>query len=143
MYKNITEGFQMSEISVILKQIGGVVLVQKPDAPRLYCLADLEHVNELTTGQLFTAARILCGKTIADYGDDWPKFRVEKGERAGEVSEKWKTINEVLKNRANDLERLKLVFAQLKEDFPEVLTREKTQERLDLFNEMIHGMIKE
>lgn len=132
----------MQEISVILKQIGGVILVQKPDAPRLYCLADLEHVNELSTGQLFTAARVLCGKSIAEYGDDWPKFRVEKGERAGEISEKWKTINEVLKNRSNDLERLKLVFAQLKEEFPEVLTKEQTQTRLDLFNDMISSFAK-
>lgn len=132
----------MQEMSVILKQIGGVILVQKPDAPRLYCIADLEHVNELTTGQLFTAARVLCGKSIADYGDDWPTFRVEKGERAGEISEKWKTINEVLKNRSNDLERLKLVFAQLKEEFPEVLTKEQTQERLDLFNDMISSFSK-
>lgn len=132
----------MQEMSVILKQIGGVILVQKPDAPRLYCIADLEHVNELSTGQLFTAARVLCGKNIADYGDDWPKFRVEKGERAGEISEKWKTINEVLKNRSNDLERLKLVFAQLKEEFPEVLTKEQTQTRLDLFNEMVSSFTK-
>lgn len=132
----------MQEMSVILKQIGGVILVQKPDAPRLYCIADLEHVNELSTGQLFTAARVLCGKSIAEYGDDWPKFRVDKGERAGEISEKWKTINEVLKNRSNDLERLKLVFAQLKEEFPEVLTKEQTQERLDIFNDMISSFAK-
>ncbi len=132
----------MSEMSVILKQIGGVILVQKNDESRLYCIADLEYVNELSTGQLFNAVRVLNGKTVQDYGDDWPKFRVEKGERVGEISEKWKTINEVLKKRSNDLERLKLVFAQLKEEFPEVLDHDKTQERLDLFNDMITGFSK-
>lgn len=127
----------MKETGLVLKEIGGVILVQTSDESRLYCIDDLQYVNELTIGQLFNAVRILNSKSIEDYGDLWPTFRVQSGERKGEISEKFKTISSVLKNRKNDLERLKLVFAQLQEEFPELYEREKAQERLELFNEMI------
>ncbi|WNA15741.1 hypothetical protein XaC1_98 [Xanthomonas phage XaC1] len=127
----------MKEIGKILQTIGGVILVQTANESRLYCIEDLEHVNELTIGQLFNAARMYNSKSKEEYGNLWPHLCIQEGERKGERSQQFETISGVLKKCSNDLERLQLVFAQLQEEFPEILTKEKTQNQLDVYKEAI------
>lgn len=132
----------MKETGAVLRTIGGVILIQTANEPRLYCIEDLEHENTLTIGQLFNAVRILNGKTIQDYGKDWPYFSIQEGERKGEPSQQFRTISSVLKNRSNDLERLQLVCSQLNEEMPAIIARDKVQERLDLFKDTIASLQK-
>lgn len=112
-----------------IKRIGGVIAVTVGYEPRLYAVQELEKSNSLTIGQLFNAVRSLNGKSIADYGDKWPKF----SNGTSTVSGKFTYIQEAFKACTSDLERLRLTCEQLGEELPELIDRDEIKKRIDAF----------
>ncbi len=124
--------------SGFLKTITGVVLITKDGEDMLCCLEDMQSTKHFTIGQIFTAVRVLYGKSVNEYGNLWPKFRVNSN---GPISNDWIALQQIYTNCESDYEFLVAVCEQLKEDVPEIVPRAKVQEQLNLFKEVMAGVV--
>lgn len=116
--------------SSTLKAITGVLLIDVQGESKLVCLEDLQNSKAFSTGQIFNAIRVLNDKSISDYKNLWPHYR----DQNGDISNAWKTIEEVRMNKCNsDWEFILEVCHQLKEDVPQIVERSEVLKNLDKF----------
>ncbi len=98
--------------SKILKAIGGVLIIDVKGEPKLCAMEDLKK-----------------SKFFEDYGLKWPTYR----DASGEISNSWKTIQEVHSRSDNDWDFIVAVCEQLNEEVPEVLEKYIVLQNLDSF----------
>ena len=140
MYAPKLEGYIMSQTnSGYLKAITGVVLISKDGDDMLCCLEDMQSTKYFTIGQIFNAVRVLYGKTVNDYGNLWPKYRVY---RDGPISNDWIALQQIQENCESDYDFLVEVCKQLKEEVPVVVARETVEKQLVIFKDLITDLSK-
>ncbi|AFA44716.1 hypothetical protein ACQ27_gp572 [Klebsiella phage K64-1] len=115
--------------SKILKAIGGVLIIDVKGEPKLCAMEDLKKSKFFDIGSLFNAIRVLNNKEVEDYGLKWPTYR----DASGEISNSWKTIQEVHSRSDNDWDFIVAVCEQLNEEVPEVLEKYIVLQNLDSF----------
>ncbi|AFC21510.1 hypothetical protein GAP32_062 [Cronobacter phage vB_CsaM_GAP32] len=120
--------------SGFLKAITGVVLISKDGEDMLCCLEDMQSTKHFTIGQIFTAVRVLYGKSVNDYGTLWPKFRVHSN---GPISNDWIALQQIHDNCESDYEFLVAACEQLKEEVPDVVPRAEVEKQLQVFKGVI------
>ena len=123
----------MTDNSILLTTIGGVILVQKNTENRLYCIEDLAYSTELSIGQIFNAVKVLYGKEPLDYGTLWPKFH----DNNGNLSKQYIYIKDAFDKCTNDQEKFFLACDQLQEERPPIIKKEDVQKQLDVLKQII------
>ena len=114
------------DVTEMLKEITGVVLISKDGEDLLCCLEDMTKSKYFTVGQIFNAVRILNGKSVEDYKRKWPKYK----DSTGNISNDWKALEQAKANCESDYDFLVEVCKQLNEDVPDVIPRETVQKNL-------------
>lgn len=118
--------------SASLKAITGVLLINKDGEDHLYCIDDMQHTKYFTIGQIFNAVRVLYGKEVNDYGKLWPHYKVGVS-----ISNDWKAIQSAMESCTSDYDFLIEACKQLNEEVPEVVPREKVQQRLEMYKDTL------
>ncbi|AQW88582.1 hypothetical protein pEaSNUABM50_00055 [Erwinia phage pEa_SNUABM_50] len=118
--------------STSLKAITGVILINKDGEDHLYCIDDMQHTKHFTIGQIFNAVRVLYGKEVHEYGKLWPHYKVDEV-----VSNDWKAIQSAMESCTSDYDFLVEACKQLNEEVPEIVPRDKVQQRLEMYKETV------
>lgn len=99
------------------QKVNGAIVIETGVEGRLtYIVEELAFCKRFTMGQLFHAVRNHYGKKVSDYGNLWPKYRID-----GEVSNIYRVIDAELDKCANDQEKVQMICRHLGEDELEVV----------------------